>query len=75
MIDTIASIKENKFLLGTDSVTRNYARTDDEKTFLNKLFCCAILKMWKTKYTAAANKSIFKIGDRMTEAAPKVLIR
>ena len=37
MIDTIASIKENKFLLGTDSVTRNYARTDDEKTFLNNL--------------------------------------
>ena len=37
MIDTIASIKENKFLLGTDSVTRNYARTDDVKTFLNNL--------------------------------------
>jgi hypothetical protein len=37
MNDTITSIKENKFLLGTDLVTRNYARTDDEETFLNNL--------------------------------------
>ena len=33
----IKSIKENNFLLGTDLVTKHYARTDDEESFLKNL--------------------------------------